>query len=88
MQVNIYNAKMHLSDLINRAVAGEEIIIARDGKPMVRLVPVKAVASPWVKLMGSLAGKVGPIPRDFDQPMPRNGSTATSYPIACKIDAL
>jgi prevent-host-death family protein len=70
MQVNIYNAKMHLSDLINRAVAGEEIIIARDGKPMVRLVPVKAVASPWVKLMGSLAGKVGPIPRDFDQPMP------------------
>ena len=45
MQVNIYNAKTHLSDLINRAVAGEEIMIARDGKPMVRLVPVKAVAS-------------------------------------------
>ncbi len=71
MQFNIYNAKTHLSDLVNRALAGEEIIIARDGKPMVKLVPEKcAKENPWMKARGVLAGKVGPIPDDFDAPMP------------------
>ncbi|MEL6519410.1 MAG: type II toxin-antitoxin system prevent-host-death family antitoxin [Pseudomonadota bacterium] len=40
MQVNVHTAKTTLSDLILRAEAGEEIIIARRGKPAVRLVPV------------------------------------------------
>lgn len=39
--VNIAEAKAKLSELINRAVSGEEIVIARAGKPMARLVPVK-----------------------------------------------
>ena len=38
--VNIYDAKTQLSRLVERAAAGEEILIARAGKPMVRLVPV------------------------------------------------
>ena len=42
MQVNIHTAKTTLSDLILRAEAGEEIIIARRGKPAVKLVPVSA----------------------------------------------
>ena len=37
---NIHNAKTNLSKLIERAEAGEEVIIARDGKPVVRLAPV------------------------------------------------
>jgi len=40
MQVNVHTAKTTLSDLILRAEAGEEVVIARRGKPAVRLVPV------------------------------------------------
>jgi prevent-host-death family protein len=39
--VNIYEAKTQLSRLVDRAAAGEEIVIARAGKPLVRLVPVE-----------------------------------------------
>ena len=39
--VNIYDAKTQLSRLIDRATAGEEILISRAGKPLVRLVPVE-----------------------------------------------
>lgn len=38
--VNIYDAKTQLSRLVERAAAGEDIVIARAGQPMVRLVPV------------------------------------------------
>jgi prevent-host-death family protein len=38
--VNLYEAKTHLSELVQRAAAGEEIIIARHGKPAARLVPL------------------------------------------------
>ena len=40
MQVNIHEAKTHLSRLVDRAIEGEEITIAKDGVPAVRLVPV------------------------------------------------
>ena len=70
MQVNIYNAKTHLSDLVNRAVAGEEIIIARDGKPMVKLTPANNTQeNPFLSLRGALEGQFE-IPPDFDAPMP------------------
>jgi prevent-host-death family protein len=39
MQVNIYAAKTHLSRLIDRVNAGEEVVIARHGRPVARLVP-------------------------------------------------
>ena len=42
--VNLYNAKAHLSHLIDRATAGEDIVIGRAGKPLVRLVPVTDLA--------------------------------------------
>jgi prevent-host-death family protein len=38
--INIYDAKSKLSELLDRALAGEEIVIARAGEPLVRLVPV------------------------------------------------
>ena len=38
--INMHTAKSQLSDLVKRASAGEEILVARDGKPAVRLVPV------------------------------------------------
>jgi len=40
MVVNIHEAKTHFSRLINRALSGEEVIIAKNGKPLIRLSPV------------------------------------------------
>lgn len=70
MQLNIYEAKSQFSNLVDRAVAGETIVIARAGKPLVRLMPV-AVASTsrsGVKFGGALAGKIQMSP-DFSTPM-------------------
>ena len=59
MLVNIYEAKTNLSALLDKAVAGEEIVIARAGKPLARLMPVTAVASrSGVRLGGLKRAKV------------------------------
>jgi prevent-host-death family protein len=65
--VNIHVAKTHLSRLVEQAAAGEEIIIAKAGKPMAKLVPLDA-AKPKRKL-GLLKGQIK-IPDDFDDPLP------------------
>ncbi len=54
--VNIHQAKTHLSRLVEEAARGEEIVIAKAGKPMVRLVPV--TSSEGSRPLGSLAGRV------------------------------
>jgi len=54
--VNIHEAKTHLSRLIEAAAGGEEIVIAKAGKPMVRLVPISSQESP--RPLGLLAGMV------------------------------
>lgn len=61
--VNIYDAKTHLSELVKRAAAGEEIVIARDGKPAARLV---ALAAAPARRPGAWAGRVWIAP-DFDE---------------------
>jgi prevent-host-death family protein len=66
MQVsNIHQAKTQLSRLVERAAAGEEIVIAKAGKPVVRLVPYAEDATTKRKL-GVWKGKVT-IKRGFDQ---------------------
>ena len=65
--VNVHAAKTHLSRLVERAVAGEDIVIARAGKPVVRLVPIKAGARR--SGFGSLKGRLR-IADDFDAPLP------------------
>ena len=67
--VNIYEAKTRLSNLVERAAAGEEIIIAKAGKPMARLVPL-APPRPQRK-PGGWEGKVW-IAEDFDDPLPED----------------
>lgn len=64
MQVNIHEAKTHLSRLVERAAAGEEIIIGKAGKPMARLVPFRESKLPKRK-PGAWKGKVWISP-DFD----------------------
>jgi prevent-host-death family protein len=54
---NIHEAKTHFSRLVERAAAGEEIIIGKAGKPVARLVPYKEAAKP-VRKPGAWRGKV------------------------------
>jgi len=64
-QVNIHDAKTHLSRLVERVEAGEEIVIARGGRPVARLVPLKARTGP--RPLGLLKGKISMAP-DWDEP--------------------
>ena len=66
-QVNIHSAKTHLSRLIDEALAGEAIIIARRGKALVRLTPIEA--SGQRRTLGKDQGKIV-MADDFDAPMP------------------
>lgn len=69
MQLNIYEAKAKLSNLLDRAVAGEIIVIARAGEPMVRLVPIKNNRSKsGVTFGGQLQGKLN-LAEDFSEPI-------------------
>lgn len=62
--VSIHEAKTHLSRLIDRAAHGESFIIARAGKPLVKVVPVDAPAKP--RRLGFLQGEIE-VPDDFDR---------------------
>jgi len=62
--VNVQEAKTHLSRLLEEAAAGEEIVIAKAGKPYVRLVPCLPERSP--RALGGWEGKVW-IADDFDE---------------------
>lgn len=66
-KVNIYEAKTRLSQLVDRAEAGEEIIIARGGRPAAKLVAWRA--SKARRKAGRLRGRVR-VKRDFDEPLP------------------
>lgn len=67
MQVNIHEAKTNLSKLIRLAEAGEEVIIARDGVPVVKLTPV--AAEPPRRQLGIAEGFVLYMADDFDAPL-------------------
>jgi prevent-host-death family protein len=66
-KVNIYDAKTRLSQLIDRVAAGEEIVIARSGRPVARLVPWRDASAQ--RQPGRLRRRVR-IGRDFDDPLP------------------
>ena len=65
--VNIHEAKTHLSRLLARVMGGEEIIIAKAGKPIAKLVPYGIPSKPRVP--GTAKGKIW-ISEDFDEPLP------------------
>jgi prevent-host-death family protein len=66
--VNIYEAKTQLSRMIDRAAAGEEIIISRNGRPVARLCQLEPRKRNTVKF-GVLKGRIWIAP-DFDAPLP------------------
>jgi prevent-host-death family protein len=66
---NVHAAKTHLSRLIDQAVAGEEIVIAKAGKPVARLVPYEPRREP--RKPGLLKGQIW-IADDFEEPLPED----------------
>ena len=65
--INIHAAKTQLSRLVDAAAAGEEIIIAKSGKPIARLGPLST--PPRKRTLGILAGRLR-VPEDFDADLP------------------
>ena len=65
--VNVREAKTQLSRLLKRVAAGEEVLIAKAGRPVARLVPIILPAGR--RVLGSAKGKFT-IPEDFDAPLP------------------
>ncbi|MEE8586562.1 MAG: type II toxin-antitoxin system prevent-host-death family antitoxin [Acidobacteriota bacterium] len=66
-EINLHFAKTHLSRLVDQALAGEEIVISRNGTPLVKLMPIKATGKR--RVLGKDQGKIF-IAEDFDAPMP------------------
>jgi prevent-host-death family protein len=62
--VNIHEAKTHLSKLVDQAVKGEAFVIAKAGKPLVKVTALEAPAAP--RRLGFLAGEIA-VPDDFDR---------------------
>ncbi|HKO02627.1 MAG TPA: type II toxin-antitoxin system Phd/YefM family antitoxin [Thermoanaerobaculia bacterium] len=65
--VNIYEAKTRLSQLVDRAAEGEEVIIARAGRPVARLVPLRPAVVE--RKPGRMRGRIR-MSRSFDDPLP------------------
>jgi prevent-host-death family protein len=73
--INIHEAKTHLSWLIQRAVEGEPFVIAKAGKPLVKVTALGTPDEPAVRRLGFLAGEIE-IPRDFDSIGPESSRLA------------
>jgi prevent-host-death family protein len=63
--VNIHEAKTHLSRLVDRAANGEPFVIAKAGKPLVKVVPLDAPAAGKTRRLGFMKGAFE-VPDDFD----------------------
>ena len=63
--LNVHEAKTHLSRLLDRVEAGEEVVIARSGRPIARLVPIHRDG----RVLGGDEGRVW-VSDDFDAPLP------------------
>jgi prevent-host-death family protein len=64
--VNIHEAKTHLSKLVDEAVKGEPFVIAKAGRPLVKVTSLDAPAGSEVRRTGFLAGQIQ-VPDDFDR---------------------
>ena len=64
--VNIHEAKTQLSRLVDEAASGDPFIIAKAGKPMVKVIPLEAPTGEQVRRLGFLKGEIQ-VPDDFDR---------------------
>jgi len=63
---NIHEAKTHLSRLVEKAAAGESFVIAKAGKPLVKVVPIEHDEAKKPQRLGFMAGQIN-VPADFDE---------------------
>jgi prevent-host-death family protein len=63
---NIHEAKTHLSRLVEQAAKGEPFVIAKSGKPLVKVTALNAPGPSQIKRFGFMAGQIS-VPDDFDQ---------------------
>jgi prevent-host-death family protein len=68
MEVNVHEAKTHLSKLLERVALGEEVVIAKAGKPVAKLVAF--CTEPKTRILGSAKGEFV-VPDDFNDPLPK-----------------
>ena len=68
--VNVHEAKTHLSKLLERVKNGEEVVIAKAGKPYARLVPLAAAGGEKKRRKPGSLAHLGPIPDSFFDPLP------------------
>jgi prevent-host-death family protein len=68
-EVNVHEAKTQLSRLLDQAMAGEEVIIMRSGRRLVRLTPVET--APVRRVLGTAKGDFV-VPDNFDDPLPED----------------
>jgi prevent-host-death family protein len=66
LTVNIHEAKTHLSRLVERAARGEPFVIAKAGKPLVKVTALDAPTAGQVRRLGFMAGEIA-VPDDFDR---------------------
>lgn len=64
--INIHEAKTHLSRLVEQAAKGESFVIAKAGKPLVKVMALNAPEGGQTKRLGFMAGQIS-VPDDFDQ---------------------
>ncbi|MCP4630852.1 MAG: type II toxin-antitoxin system prevent-host-death family antitoxin [bacterium] len=64
--VNIQEAKAHLSRLVEQAAKGEPFVIAKAGKPLVKVIPLTVPEERQKKRLGFMAGQIS-VPDDFDR---------------------
>jgi prevent-host-death family protein len=64
--VNIHEAKTHLSRLVEQAVKGEPFVIAKAGKPLVKVMPLDTPVAGQVRRLGFMAGQIA-VPDDVDR---------------------
>jgi prevent-host-death family protein len=64
--INIHEAKTHLSRLVDQAVRGESFVIAKAGKPLVKVIALGTPEAGQIKRIGFLTGHIS-VPDDFDQ---------------------
>lgn len=64
--VNIHEAKTHLSRLIEQAMKGEPFVIAKAGKPLVKVMRIETPVASEIRRIGFMVGEIA-VPEDFDQ---------------------
>jgi len=66
LTINIHDAKTHLSRLVDQAAQGEAFVIAKAGRPMVKVVPLEGNEAGSARRLGFMAGEIS-VPDDFDR---------------------